>query len=49
MTHVVCVKPIYAELTEGDQYKVYGEYDKGVIVRNDFGLLLTYGKDFFNE
>lgn len=48
MKYVTCVKPVYAELTEGNHYKVYGESNTGIIIRNDFGLLLTYEKCYFS-
>lgn len=44
---VICVKGQYAELTEGARYRVYGFSGRGLVVRNDAGLLLAYGNEFF--
>lgn len=47
MNYVTCVKTVYAELTEGSQYRVYGKSLTGVIIRNDIGLLVTYEHALF--
>lgn len=45
--YVTCVRWHHAGLTAGNKYKVYGRSKYGIIVRNDFGMMLTYADEFF--
>lgn len=47
MHFVVCAKSRYAELTAGNKYRIYGHSKRGIILRNDSGLLVAYQREYF--
>lgn len=46
---MICIKQHFSGLTKGKEYTTYGITKNGYVVRNDYGLLLAYSKDFLTQ